>query len=49
MFIYKEDRRKRLQGYVLGLVVILALAGCSSHRHHGMAGEGNGEIGRAHV
>ena len=31
---------KRLQGYVLGLVVVvLTLAGCSSHRHHGMAGE----------
>ena len=34
---------KRLQGYVLGLVVVLTLAGCSSHRHHGMAGEGKGD------
>ena len=34
---------KRIQGYVLGLVVVLALAGCSSHRHHGMGGEGKGE------
>jgi hypothetical protein len=34
---------KRFQGYVLGLVVILALAGCSSHRHHGMGGEGKSD------
>jgi hypothetical protein len=34
---------KRIQGYVLGLVVVLALVGCSSHRHHGMGGEGKGE------
>ena len=34
---------KRLQGYVLGLVVVLTLAGCSSPRHHGMAGEGKGD------
>ncbi len=34
---------KRLYGYVFGLIVILALAGCASHRHHGMAGEGKGD------
>ena len=34
---------KRLYGYVFGLIVVLALAGCSSHRHHGMAGEGKGD------
>jgi len=34
---------KCVQGYVLGLVVVLILAGCSSHRHHGMAGEGKGD------
>lgn len=34
---------KQIQGYVLGLVVVLVLAGCSSHRHHGMGGEGKGE------
>ena len=34
---------KRLYGYVFGLIVVLALAGCSSHRHHGMTGEGKGE------
>ena len=34
---------KRVYGYVLGLVVVLALAGCSSHRHHGMAGEGKSD------
>jgi len=34
---------KRIQGYVLGLVVVVALAGCSSHRHHGMGGEGKGD------
>ena len=32
----------RIQGYVLGVVAVLVLAGCS-HRHHGMAGEGKGE------
>jgi alpha-glucuronidase len=31
---------KRIQQYVLGLVAVLALAGCSSHHHYGMAGEG---------
>ena len=34
---------KRIQQYVLGLVVVLALAGCSSHHHYGMSGEGKGE------
>ena len=34
---------KRIQVYVLGLVAVLTLAGCSSHRHHGMGGEGKGE------
>ncbi len=34
---------KRLYGYVFGLIVVLALAGCSSHSHHGMAGEGKGD------
>jgi hypothetical protein len=34
---------KRIQQYVLGLVVVLVVAGCSSHRHHGMGGEGKGE------
>ena len=33
----------RIQGYVLGVIAVLVLAGCSSHRHHGMAGEGKGE------
>ena len=33
----------RIQQYVLGLVAVLALAGCSSHPHHGMAGEGKGD------
>ncbi len=28
---------KRIQRYVLGLVAVLALAGCSSHHHYGMA------------
>ncbi len=32
---------KHIQRYVLGLVAVLALAGCSSHYHSGMAGEGN--------
>ena len=34
---------KRIQQYVLGLVAVLALAGCSSHHHYGMSGEGKGE------
>ena len=34
---------KRLQGYVLGFVAVLALAGCSSQHHHEMAGEGKGD------
>lgn len=34
---------KRIQRYVLGLVAVLALAGCSSSHHHGMAGEEKGE------
>ena len=34
---------KRIQGYVLGLVILLALAGCSSHRHHEMGSEGKGD------
>jgi hypothetical protein len=34
---------KWIQQYVLGLVAVLALAGCSSHHHHGMAGEGKGD------
>ncbi len=34
---------KRLQRYVLGFVAVLALAGCSSHHHHEMAGEGKGD------
>ena len=34
---------KWIQGYVLGLVAVLALAGCSSHHHYGMSGEGKGE------
>ena len=34
---------KRLQRYVLGFVAMLALAGCSSHHHHEMAGEGKGD------
>ena len=34
---------KRLQRYVLGFVAVLALAGCSSHHHYGMAGEGKGD------
>ena len=33
---------KRIQRYVLGVPVVLALAGGSSHHHHGMAGEGKG-------
>ena len=34
---------KRIQRYVLGLVAVLVLAGCSSHHHHGMAGEEKGD------
>ncbi|MDZ4854557.1 MAG: hypothetical protein SGJ26_06840 [Nitrospirota bacterium] len=34
---------KRFQGYILGLVVVLALTGCSSYRHHGMGEEGKGD------
>jgi hypothetical protein len=34
---------KHVQRYVLGFVVVLALAGCSSPHHHGMAGEGKGD------
>jgi uncharacterized protein YceK len=34
---------KCIQRYVLGLIAVLALAGCSSHHHHGMAGEGKGD------
>ena len=34
---------KRIQQYVLGLVAVLALAGCSSYHHHGMAGEEKGD------
>jgi hypothetical protein len=34
---------KRIQRYVLGLAAVLALAGCSSHHHHGMASEGKGD------
>jgi hypothetical protein len=34
---------KHIQRYVLGFVAVLALAGCSSPHHHGMAGEGKGD------
>jgi len=34
---------KRVRRYALGLVVVLALAGCSSPHHYGMAGEGKGD------
>jgi hypothetical protein len=34
---------KRIQGYVLGLVVLFTLAGCSSHHHYGMSGAGKGD------
>ncbi|HSQ91570.1 MAG TPA: lipoprotein [Nitrospiraceae bacterium] len=34
---------KRIQSYVLGLVAVLALAGCSSHHHSWMAGGGKGD------
>jgi hypothetical protein len=34
---------KRIQGYLFGLVVVLALAGCSSHHHYGMPGGEKGD------
>ena len=34
---------KRIQHYMLGLVAMLALAGCSGHHHYGMASEGKGD------
>ena len=34
---------KRIQGYLFALVVVLALAGCSSHHHYGMSGAGQGD------
>ena len=34
---------KRIQQYVLGLVVVLVLVGCSSHHHSGMDGGGKGD------
>ena len=34
---------KRIQQYVLGLVALVALAGCSSHHHQGMMSEGKGD------
>jgi hypothetical protein len=37
-----EGFMKRIQRYVLGVAVVLALAGCSPHHHHGMASEGKG-------
>jgi hypothetical protein len=43
MSIFKEDCMKRIQGYLFGLVVVLALAGCSSHPHYGMSGAGQGD------
>ena len=33
----------RIQRYVLGLVTVLALGGCSAHPHHGMTSEGKGD------
>lgn len=33
----------RIQQYILGFVAVLALAGCSSHQHHGMASGGKGD------
>jgi hypothetical protein len=47
--IYQTDQfqrrffMKRFQGYILGLVVVLALTGCSSYRHHGMGSVGSGD------
>jgi hypothetical protein len=44
IFIYKEALlMNRIQRYVLGLVAVLGLAGCSSHHHTGMAGGGTGD------
>jgi hypothetical protein len=34
---------KRIQRYALGLVAVLALAGCSPHHHAGMPGGGKGD------
>lgn len=34
---------KRIQRYLLGFVAVLALAGCSSHHHHGMSGAGKSD------
>ena len=34
---------KHVQHYVLVLVALVALAGCSSHHHHGMMSEGTGD------
>lgn len=34
---------KRIQRYALGLVAVLALAGCSSHHHAGMSGGGTSD------
>ena len=44
-FIHMSGERmmNRIQRYVLGLVAVLALAGCASHHHHGMASEGKGD------
>jgi hypothetical protein len=41
--IQKEDLMKHIQRYVLGLIAVLALAGCSSHHHAGMSGGGTGD------
>ena len=34
---------KRIQRYALGLIAVLALAGCSSHHHAGMSSGGTGD------
>ena len=34
---------KRIQRYLLGVVAVLALAGCSPHHHYGMSGGGKGD------
>ena len=34
---------KRIQAYILGLVALFVLAGCSSHHHYGMGGAGKGD------
>ena len=34
---------KHVQHYVLGLVALVALAGCSSHHHQGMMSGGTGD------